>query len=87
MVLLNWLFQDELIFQALARSLAEIISRKEDRYIALGWCNLVHGLIEYEITMNHFSNDGNVVISVLSIKKSNIILESLNSLLLEHVMH
>lgn len=58
MVLLNWLFQDELLFQALARGLADIISRKEDRYIALGWCTLVRGLVEYEITMDQFSNNG-----------------------------
>ncbi|RVW16552.1 hypothetical protein CK203_069319 [Vitis vinifera] len=58
MVLLNWLFQDELLFQALARGLADIILRKEDRYIALGWCTLVRGLVEYEITMDQFSNNG-----------------------------
>ena len=64
MVLLNWLFQDELLFQALARGLTDIILRKEDRYIALGWCTLVRGLVEYEISMDQFSNNGNVALSL-----------------------
>ncbi|CAL5362892.1 unnamed protein product [Camellia sinensis] len=46
MLLFNWLFQDEIIFQALATNLAGIIRRKEDRYIALGWCILVRGLVD-----------------------------------------
>ena len=65
MVLLNWLFQDEPLFEALSRSLADIIIRKEDRYIALGWCTLVRGLVDYEITMDQFSNNGTVAISLL----------------------
>ncbi|KAF8403828.1 hypothetical protein HHK36_011934 [Tetracentron sinense] len=58
LILLNWFFQDELLFQALATNLAEIITRKEDRYIALGWCTLICGLVDYEITMSHCSNSG-----------------------------
>ncbi|KAI7990306.1 hypothetical protein LOK49_LG12G02906 [Camellia lanceoleosa] len=58
MILFNWLFQDEIIFQALATNLVGIIRRKEDRYIALGWCILVRGLVEYEITMKQFINNG-----------------------------
>lgn len=58
MILFNWLFQDEIIFRALATNLAGIIRRKEDRYIALGWCILVRGLVEYEITMKQFINNG-----------------------------
>ncbi|CAK9165079.1 unnamed protein product [Ilex paraguariensis] len=53
MILLNWLFQDQLLFKPLAINFAGIILRKEDRYIALGWCTLARGLIEYEITMNN----------------------------------
>ncbi|GMP97324.1 hypothetical protein CsSME_00045624 [Camellia sinensis var. sinensis] len=58
MILFNWLFQDEIIFQALATNLAGIIRRKDDRYIALGWCILVRGLVEYEISMKQFINNG-----------------------------
>ncbi|KAL3533811.1 hypothetical protein ACH5RR_007332 [Cinchona calisaya] len=58
MILLNWLFQDEILFQALARNLAEIISRKDDRYIALGWCTLARSLIEYEISMDKLMTNG-----------------------------
>lgn len=58
MILLNWLFQDKLLFQALAGNLAKIILEKEDRYIALGWCILVRGLIEHEITINQYPNNG-----------------------------
>ncbi|XP_043692010.1 uncharacterized protein LOC122642563 isoform X2 [Telopea speciosissima] len=70
MILLNWLFQDELIFQALASNFGEIIVKKEDHYIALGWCTLMHGLVDYEITMNKFSNSGirerrNILLKIL----------------------
>uniref|UniRef100_A0A5B6YZ29 Uncharacterized protein n=1 Tax=Davidia involucrata TaxID=16924 RepID=A0A5B6YZ29_DAVIN len=58
LILLNWLFQDELLFQALAANLAGIILRKDDHYIALGWCTLVRGLVEYEINMNQFITNG-----------------------------
>ncbi|KAL3533814.1 hypothetical protein ACH5RR_007335 [Cinchona calisaya] len=58
MILLNWLFQDEILFQALARNLAEIISRKDDRYIALGWCTLTRSLIEYETSLDKLMTNG-----------------------------
>ncbi|XP_047307736.1 uncharacterized protein LOC124911311 isoform X2 [Impatiens glandulifera] len=58
MVLLNWLFQDELIFQAIAVNLAGIIERKCDKFIELGWCTLVRCLVEYETTMAKHLNNG-----------------------------
>ncbi|XP_023752977.1 uncharacterized protein LOC111901348 isoform X1 [Lactuca sativa] len=58
LILLNWLFQDEVLFQALARSFSDIVLRKEDHYIALGWCILARRLIEYEVTMSKFSTTG-----------------------------
>ncbi|OWM67223.1 hypothetical protein CDL15_Pgr000675 [Punica granatum] len=58
LILLSWLFQDEFIFQSLMRDLVNIISRKEDRYIALGWCTLVRELVEYESTMTQYSLSG-----------------------------
>ncbi|KAL5810617.1 hypothetical protein ACOSQ4_027185 [Xanthoceras sorbifolium] len=48
MILLNWLFKDELLSQVLASNLANIILRKDDRYVTLGWCTLVRGLLEHE---------------------------------------
>ncbi|KAL4272418.1 hypothetical protein GQ457_13G011310 [Hibiscus cannabinus] len=58
MILLNWLFQDDLLFQAVAMNLANIIVRKDDRYIAFGWCTLVRGLAEYENVMDQFLFNG-----------------------------
>ncbi|KAK6244141.1 hypothetical protein QUC31_010550 [Theobroma cacao] len=58
MILLNWLFQDELLFQAVAMNLANIIVRKDDRYIAFGWCTLVRGLMEYESSMDQYLLNG-----------------------------
>ncbi|KAK1427113.1 hypothetical protein QVD17_15796 [Tagetes erecta] len=58
MILLNWLFLDEVLFQALARSFSDILPRKEDRHIALGWCILARRLIEYDVTMSRFSVTG-----------------------------
>ncbi|XP_057982158.1 uncharacterized protein LOC131167378 isoform X2 [Malania oleifera] len=58
MVLLNWIFQDELLFQAVATDLANIIRKKDDRYIALGWCTLVRALLDYEITVNQNIKNG-----------------------------
>lgn len=58
MVLLNWLFLDELIFQPLIKNLADIIARKDDRYVALGWCILVRSLVEYESVASEFSSNG-----------------------------
>nr|KJB16440.1 hypothetical protein B456_002G230200 [Gossypium raimondii] len=58
MILLNWLFQDEFLFQAVAMNLANIITRKDDRYIAFGWCTLVRGLMEYENVMDQYLFNG-----------------------------
>ncbi|KAL8041485.1 hypothetical protein ABFS82_10G166000 [Erythranthe guttata] len=48
LILLNWLFQDEVLFQVTVTNLAAVISRRDDRYVALGWCILGRSLIEYE---------------------------------------
>ncbi|KAI7743189.1 hypothetical protein M8C21_012206 [Ambrosia artemisiifolia] len=58
MILLNWLFQDEVLFQALARKFSDILQRKEDHHIALGWCILARRLIEYDVTLSRFSVTG-----------------------------
>lgn len=58
MILLNWLFQNEFIFQAIATNLSKIIVTKDDRFIALGWCTLVRGLVEYESASDQFSMNG-----------------------------
>ncbi|XP_037491270.1 uncharacterized protein LOC105645187 isoform X2 [Jatropha curcas] len=58
LILINWLFQDEFFFQAVVRSLADIIDRKDDRYIALGWCILIRGLVEYERFVDHYTLNG-----------------------------
>ncbi|KAM6549123.1 hypothetical protein CsatB_020799 [Cannabis sativa] len=59
MILLNWLFQDEFIFQAIARKLGKIIATKDDHFIALGWCTLVRGLVDYESATDQYSMNGN----------------------------
>ncbi|KAJ7972235.1 putative ARM repeat superfamily protein [Quillaja saponaria] len=58
MVLINWLFQDELLFEAMAKYLADVIMRKDDRYLSLGWCILVRRLVEYESYTDQFTFDG-----------------------------
>ncbi|KAM1482947.1 hypothetical protein TB2_034461 [Malus domestica] len=58
MVLLNWLFQDDFIFQAIVAGLAKIISTKDDRFIVLGWCTLVRALLDYETTVTQFPMNG-----------------------------
>ncbi|CAK9319331.1 unnamed protein product [Citrullus colocynthis] len=58
MVLLNWLFLDELIFRTLIKNLADIIVRKDDRYVALGWCILVRSLVEFESVPCELSLNG-----------------------------
>ncbi|KDO38705.1 hypothetical protein CISIN_1g030425mg [Citrus sinensis] len=61
MIILNWLFKDELLFQVLATNLANIIVRKDDRYITLGWCTLVRALLEYDtLTDQHLVTDGQI---------------------------
>ncbi|KAJ8769650.1 hypothetical protein K2173_005253 [Erythroxylum novogranatense] len=58
LLVINWLFQYELIFRFVAEELADIISRKEDRYVAFGWCILVRSLVEYERFMAQFTLHG-----------------------------
>ncbi|RZC75320.1 hypothetical protein C5167_050806, partial [Papaver somniferum] len=58
LILLNWLFQDELVFEALAVDLVTIIKRKNDRCIALGWCTLIRAPVEHGITKKQSSDIG-----------------------------
>ncbi|XP_048236035.1 uncharacterized protein LOC8278946 isoform X2 [Ricinus communis] len=58
MILVNWLFQDEFLFQAVARSLGDIILRKDDRFIALAWCIFIRSLVEYESFMDQYALNG-----------------------------
>ncbi|KAH0977014.1 hypothetical protein GBA52_026733 [Prunus armeniaca] len=58
MVLLNWLFQDDFLFQAIATDLAKVISTKDDRFIALGWCTLVRALLDHETAITQFPMNG-----------------------------
>ncbi|KAK4343712.1 hypothetical protein RND71_036806 [Anisodus tanguticus] len=58
MTLLNWLFEDEICFQALANDLEAILSRREDHFISLGWCTLARSLIEFEVTMDKLVTRG-----------------------------
>ncbi|CAN8254424.1 unnamed protein product [Cochlearia groenlandica] len=45
MILLNWMFRDEILFQAVSKSLSGIVSRNEDRFLKLGWCLLIRSLV------------------------------------------
>lgn len=70
MTIINWLFQDEFVFEAVAMDLTNIIERKEDRYVALGWCILVRGLVEYENfteqhTLNGIRDNYNALLKML----------------------
>lgn len=67
MILVNWLFQDELLFRPLATNLANIIVRKDDRYIALAWCILVRNLLEFETSMTQFSMNGKHPYHILTV--------------------
>lgn len=58
LILVNWLFQDEVLFLALTDNLVNIISRKDDRYIVLGWCTLARNLVEYETSMIKLPTNG-----------------------------
>lgn len=58
MILLDWLFQDELLFQYIAGNLVEMVSTKEDRFITLGWCTFVRGILEHERAMNQYPMNG-----------------------------
>ncbi|GAB2295532.1 hypothetical protein Dimus_029696 [Dionaea muscipula] len=57
-ILLNWLFQDPCLFKALASNLINLVSSKEDHYIALGWCTLVRDLVDYETSMGQHLRSG-----------------------------
>ncbi|KAL5981987.1 hypothetical protein ACLOJK_016054 [Asimina triloba] len=58
LILLNWLFEDDLLFEAVSINLAEIVSRKEDHYISFGWCTLVRALLDTEINPLKVSDIG-----------------------------
>ena len=58
LILLNWLFQDESLFVGLGKDLVNIVSKRGDHYIALGWCKLVRSLVKYETKMTCFSKRG-----------------------------
>lgn len=62
MILLNWLFQDEIFLEAILRNFTDIISRRDDHYVALGWCILGRSLIEYENVVSDVTTNGNFVI-------------------------
>lgn len=52
MILMNWLFQDELLFEPVAEALATVIAGKNDRYLLLGWCLLLRSLLEYDSSVH-----------------------------------
>ncbi|XP_050367158.1 uncharacterized protein LOC126785487 [Argentina anserina] len=58
MVVLNWLFQEELIFRAVAAALVRVLSTKDDRFVVLGWCTFVRAVLEYESCVTQFSMTG-----------------------------
>ncbi|OIV92331.1 hypothetical protein TanjilG_10541 [Lupinus angustifolius] len=58
MILLNWLFQDELLFEPVAEGLISIITRKDDQYLLFGWCVLVRSLVEYENSIHQSTFTG-----------------------------
>jgi hypothetical protein len=61
MVLLNWLFQDGFLFQAIATALVGVFSTKDDRFIVLGWCTFVRAVVEYESSVTQFPMNGNKI--------------------------
>ncbi|KAL6210028.1 hypothetical protein ACLB2K_020966 [Fragaria x ananassa] len=58
LVVLNWLFQDEVIFRAVATALVRVISTKDDRFVVLGWCTFMRGVLEYESSVTQFPMNG-----------------------------
>lgn len=66
MILLNWLFQDEIFLESILRNVSDIISRRDDRYVALGWCILGRSLIEYGNVTNDATTNGKFVLSLFS---------------------
>ncbi|XP_045793361.1 uncharacterized protein LOC123888366 isoform X3 [Trifolium pratense] len=51
-ILLNWLFQDVLIFVPVVEALASIITRKNDRYLLFGWCLLLRSIVDYDTSVH-----------------------------------
>lgn len=76
LILVNWLFQDELRFQSMATKLANIVVRKDDSYIALGWCVLVRNLLQYESSISQYSMNGKTPFSLFLLSKCTICLNS-----------
>ncbi|XP_004292072.1 PREDICTED: uncharacterized protein LOC101315407 [Fragaria vesca subsp. vesca] len=58
LVVLNWLFQDEVIFRAVATALVRVIWTKDNRFVVLGWCTFVRGVLEYESSVTQFLMNG-----------------------------
>lgn len=58
MVLLDWLFQDSVLFEALATNFAAILVRKDDHYTELGWCILTRDLLEDDILKEKLLTSG-----------------------------
>ncbi|KAG2405658.1 uncharacterized protein HKW66_Vig0049130 [Vigna angularis] len=69
MLLLNWLFQDELLFQPVAEALAGVVARKHvhDRYLLLGWCLLLRNLVEFESSAHQSMLSGEFLVFTLAI--------------------
>ena len=69
MLLLNWLFQDEHLFQPVAQALAGVVARKHvhDRYLLLGWCLLLRNLVEFETSAHQSMFGGEFRIFTLAI--------------------
>lgn len=61
LILLNWLFQEESLFVGLGKDLVNIVLKRGDHYIALGWCKLVRSLVKYETKMTSFSKRGKIL--------------------------
>ncbi|KAL1549976.1 hypothetical protein AAHA92_17995 [Salvia divinorum] len=71
MILLNWFFQDDTYVETILRNVSDIISRRDDHYVALGWCILARSLIEYEnvisdITTNAIRQAHGMILKTLS---------------------
>ncbi|KAF7819009.1 armadillo/beta-catenin-like repeat protein [Senna tora] len=48
LILINWFFQDELLFEPVTKGLASIITRKSDHFLLFGWCIFVRAIVECE---------------------------------------
>jgi hypothetical protein len=60
-ILLNWLFQDELIFLPVAEALTSIVTRKNDRYLLFGWCLLLRSIVDYDSSVHQSMLSGEFV--------------------------